>query len=210
MEAYAFRSSRLAPSNIFYLWTSAELIFSDGIAYFIAMKKKITSSGGEEKILEFNKKVRKSAKRPDLRAGDIIKIHRKIKEGNKERIQVFEGIVISIKGKQSSSPMATVRKVSFGVGVELTIPLSSPVVSKIEVVKRAKTRQSKLYYLRNKDFRLSKLRMKELGQFVAPKEEKTEEEIAPVSGEVDKKDKEEAIAEKEEKLKEDLKKDANA
>ncbi len=146
-------------------------MFSGGIAYSIAMKKEAENFSGAEKLQKFNEKVRKSAKRPELRAGDIIKIHRKIKEGNKERVQVFEGIVVSIKGKQSSSPVVTVRRVSFGVGVELAIPLYSPVVSKIEIVKRAKTRQSKLYYLRKKDFRLSKLRMKELDQFVSREEE---------------------------------------
>ena len=65
------------------------------------------------------------------------------------------------------------RKVSFGVGVEITVPVFSPLVEKIEVVKRAKTRQAKLYYLRRKDFKLSKLKMKELDQFVA-EEEKAE------------------------------------
>ncbi|MCX6766831.1 MAG: 50S ribosomal protein L19, partial [Candidatus Moranbacteria bacterium] len=59
-----------------------------------------------EKVQKFNAKVRMSLKRPDLKAGDIVKIHRKIKEGEKERVQVFEGIVISVKGKQSSSPTA--------------------------------------------------------------------------------------------------------
>jgi len=127
------------------------------------------------KVQEFNQKVRLSAKRPELRAGDIVKIHRKITEGNKERVQVFEGIVIAVKGKQSSSPMATVRKVSFGVGVEITIPVFSPSVSKIEIVKRAKVRRSKLYYLRRKDFKISKLKTKELDRFVA--EEEKEKEI---------------------------------
>jgi large subunit ribosomal protein L19 len=142
-----------------------------------AMKKGENKAIGKDKLQEFNRKVRQSAKKNDLRAGDIIKVHRKIKEGNKERIQVFEGIVISIKGKQSSSPIVTVRKVSFGVGVELAIPLCSPIVSKIELIKRAKTRQSKLYYLRDKDFRLSKLRMKELGQFVAKEEESQKDDL---------------------------------
>ncbi|MDP1846000.1 MAG: 50S ribosomal protein L19 [Candidatus Moranbacteria bacterium] len=133
-----------------------------------------------EKIYQYNRKVRQSRKCPDLKSGDIVKIHRKIKEGDKERIQIFEGIIVSIKGKQSSSPMVTVRRVSFGTGVEITVPLYSPAISKIEVVKRAKVRRSKLYYLREKGFRLSKLKMKELGQFVAeekePEAEKQESE----------------------------------
>jgi large subunit ribosomal protein L19 len=176
------------------------------IAYSIAMKdmkKKEGKISGGDKLQNFNKKVRQSAKKSDLRAGDIIKVHRKIKEGAKERIQVFEGIVISVKGKQSSSPIVTVRKVSFGIGVELAIPVCSPIVSKIEVVKRAKTRQSKLYYLRDKDFRLSKLRMKELGQFVAKEEESPKEEDLLVAEpeNVGKKD-DDASEKKEEKLEE--------
>jgi large subunit ribosomal protein L19 len=128
-----------------------------------------------EKVQKFNAKVRASLKRPDLKAGDIVKIHRKIKEGEKERIQVFEGIVVGLKGKQSSSPMATVRRVSFGTGVEITIPLYSPAISKIEIVKQAKVRQAKLYYLRGKGIRISKLKTKELEKFVVKKEEKTPE-----------------------------------
>jgi len=153
-----------------------------------------------EKIYQYNQKVRQSKKYPDLKSGDIVKIHRKIKEGDKERIQIFEGIIVSVKGKQSSSPMITVRRVSFGTGVEITVPLYSPAISKIEVVKRAKVRRSKLYYLREKGFRLSKLKMKELGQFIAeeeePKEEKkeveekTKEQPAESDKESDKKEKE--------------------
>ncbi len=119
------------------------------------------------KVQKFNQKARASVKRPEVKAGDIVKIHRKIKEGNKERIQVFEGIVIAVKGKQSSSPMITVRRVSFGTGVEITVPVLSPAISKIEVLKHAEVRQSKLYYLRNKNQKISKLKTKELDQFVA-------------------------------------------
>lgn len=106
-------------------------------------------------------------KRPDVKTGDIVKIHRKIKEGDKERVQVFEGIVVAVKGKQSSSPMITVRKVSFGVGVEITVPVFSPPVSKIEIMKHAEVRRSKLYYLRRKDYRISKMKTKDLEKFVA-------------------------------------------
>ncbi|MDD3487214.1 MAG: 50S ribosomal protein L19 [Candidatus Moranbacteria bacterium] len=120
-----------------------------------------------QKVQQFNAKVRESSKRPDLKAGEIVKIHRKIKEGEKERIQIFEGIVIAIKGRQSSSPMVTIRRVSFGIGVEITIPLHSPAIAKIEVVKQAKIRRSKLYYLRNKGVRISKLKTKELDKFAA-------------------------------------------
>ena len=146
-----------------------------------------------EKIYQYNQKVRQSKKYPDLKSGDIVKIHRKIKEGDKERVQIFEGIIVSIKGKQSSSPMITVRRVSFGTGVEITVPLYSPAISKIEVVKSAKVRRSKLYYLREKGFRLSKLKMKELGQFITEEKEPEEEKK-----EVEEKDKEQPVEMKEE------------
>lgn len=123
------------------------------------------------KVQQFNARVRQAVKRPDLKSGDIVKIHRKIVEAGKERSQVFEGIVISVKGKQSSSPMITVRRVSFGTGVEMTIPLFSPIISKIEIVKQARVRRSKLYYLRRKGVRISKLKTKELEKFVAKEEE---------------------------------------
>ncbi len=128
------------------------------------------------KLQEYNQKVRTSKKMADLRAGDVVRVSRKIKEGEKERTQIFEGIVISVKGKQSSSPTITVRRVSFGVGIEMTIPILSPVVEKIEVVKKAKTRKAKLYYLRRGDFKASKLKMKELDQYVSYEEEPEEKE----------------------------------
>jgi large subunit ribosomal protein L19 len=134
-----------------------------------------------EKVQKFNAKVRASLKRPNLKAGDIVKIHRKIKEGGKERIQIFEGIVIGVKGRQSSSPMIAIRRVSFGTGVEITVPFYSPAIAKIEVVKKAKVRRAKLYYLRKKGTRISKLKTKDLEKFVAKEEEKEmepEEKIA--------------------------------
>ena len=88
-------------------------------------------------------------KRPDVRVGDVVKLHMKIKEGDKTRIQIFQGIVISLKG-EGLSKMITVRKISSGVGVERIVPLHSPNLEKIEIVKRGKVRRSKLYYLRNR------------------------------------------------------------
>ena len=99
-------------------------------------------------VIEFNKTQRKY--KMDFRSGDVVKVYRKIKEGEKERIQIFEGMIISIKGGQSSSPMLTVRKVSNGVGIEIIVPAFSPTIEKIELVKRAKVRRSKLYYVRDK------------------------------------------------------------
>nr|WP_319393222.1 50S ribosomal protein L19 [uncultured Desulfobacter sp.] len=85
---------------------------------------------------------------PDFDSGDTVKVHVKIREGEKERIQVFQGVVIK-KTKGLSSARFTVRKISGGVGVERIFPLYSPALDKIEVVTRGRVRRSKLYYLRN-------------------------------------------------------------
>lgn len=85
---------------------------------------------------------------PNLRAGNIVRIHQKLEEGGKTRIQVFEGIVIAIKHGKGISATFTVRKESVGVGVERIFPLHSPNIVKIEVVEKKKVRRAKLYYLR--------------------------------------------------------------
>ena len=85
---------------------------------------------------------------PDFRAGDTIKVHVKVVEGNRSRVQVFQGVVIRVQGSGVGRSF-TVRKVSFGVGVERTFPLHSPIFEKIEVVTRGDVRRAKLYYLRN-------------------------------------------------------------
>lgn len=84
---------------------------------------------------------------PEFRAGDAVRVHVKIKEGEKERIQVFEGTVISRRRAANHSTF-TVRKISFGHGVERIFPLHSPVIEKIEVVREGRVRRAKLYYLR--------------------------------------------------------------
>ena len=84
---------------------------------------------------------------PEFAAGDTVKVHVKIKEGEKERIQVFQGVVIS-KRKGLARATFTVRKVSYGVGVERIFPLHSPILDKIEVVTRGRVRRAKIYYLR--------------------------------------------------------------
>lgn len=85
---------------------------------------------------------------PDFRAGDNIKVHVKVVEGNRSRVQVFQGVVIRVQGSGVGRSF-TVRKVSFGVGVERTFPLHSPIFEKIEIVTRGDVRRAKLYYLRN-------------------------------------------------------------
>jgi large subunit ribosomal protein L19 len=84
---------------------------------------------------------------PDFKVGDTIKVHAKIKEGEKERIQVFQGFVIR-KRKGKTGATFTVRKVSYGIGVERIFPLHSPSIDKIEVVSKGKVRKGKLYYMR--------------------------------------------------------------
>lgn len=108
---------------------------------------------------------------PEIKTGYIVKVYRKIKEGSKERIQIFEGMVIAKKGGQSSSPMITVRKVSGGVGVELVLPIFSPSIEKIEVVKKAKIRRSKLYYIRDKSAKSLRLKYKDMADFANVEEE---------------------------------------
>jgi large subunit ribosomal protein L19 len=130
----------------------------------------------KKKIVEFNMGQR-DKKVPDFRAGDIVKITRKIKEGGKEISQTFEGIVIAVNGKQSSSPMITVRKVSHGVGVELILPIFSPTISKIILVKRAKVRGAKLYYIREKSTKSLKLKYKDLSEFAKIEEGPKREEL---------------------------------
>ena len=85
---------------------------------------------------------------PAFRAGDTVKVHVKVVEGNRARVQVFQGVVIKLQGS-SVGRTFTVRKVSFGVGVERTFPINSPIFEQIEIVTRGDVRRAKLYYLRN-------------------------------------------------------------
>src|ERR1700752_5284997 len=96
--------------------------------------------------------------RPQMKAGDTVKVHVKVREGDKERIQVFEGIVIGMH-RGGARASFTVRKVSFGQGVERIFPLHSPIIQKVEVIRSAKVRRAKLYFLR--DLKGKAARMKE-------------------------------------------------
>lgn len=86
---------------------------------------------------------------PDFRAGDNVKVHVRVVEGGRERVQVFEGVVLARNGSGVKASF-TVRKISFGVGVERVFPLHSPIIDKIEVTRRGDVRRSKLYYLRDR------------------------------------------------------------
>ncbi|WP_186577693.1 50S ribosomal protein L19 [Aquibacillus kalidii] len=101
-----------------------------------------------QNIIEEITKEQLRADHPDFRPGDTVKVHVKVVEGNRERIQVFEGVVIK-RQNGGISETFTVRKISYGVGVERTFPVHSPRVDKIEVSRRGKVRRAKLYYLRN-------------------------------------------------------------
>ena len=109
---------------------------------------------------------------PDIRSGDTVKVYQKIKEGDKERTQIFEGLVIARKHGQEMGSTITARKIISGVGVERIFPLHSPVIEKIEISKKGKARRAKLYYLRKAKGKRAKLRRKEFAEAVA--EEKPE------------------------------------
>ena len=94
----------------------------------------------------------------DVRSGDTVRVHQKIKEGNKERIQVFEGVVIRTDRKKSHTSRITVRKIASGVGVEKSFLLHSPLVEKIEIVRRAKVHRNYLSFLRNRSGKSARLK----------------------------------------------------
>lgn len=94
---------------------------------------------------------------PDFSSGDTIKVSVRVTEGSRERIQVFEGIVIAINGDGINKSI-TVRKVSFGIGVERIFPIHAPIVSSVEVLKKGKVRRSKLYYLRDRIGKSAKIK----------------------------------------------------
>ena len=94
---------------------------------------------------------------PDFRPGDTLKVHVRISEGNNTRIQVFEGLVIKRQGTGISETF-TVRKISYGVGVERTFPVNAPVIDKIEVVRHGKVRRAKLFYIRSLSAKASRIK----------------------------------------------------
>ncbi len=104
----------------------------------------------------FNKKQLK--KLPEIRPGYTVRVYQKIKEAGKERIQSFEGLVIAKKHGQGINATIIVRKISHGVGVERIFPLHSPLIKKIEVVKKSKVRRAKLYYIRKKSAKEARLK----------------------------------------------------
>lgn len=116
----------------------------------------------------------------DIRAGDTVKVHQKIKEGAKTRIQIFEGLVLACKHGNEAGGTFTVRRVSSGVGVEKIFPLFAPSIEKVEITKRAKVRRAKLYHIRKK---VAREVSREMRRLRSVKDEAPAESAAAVSEE---------------------------
>jgi len=111
----------------------------------------------------------------EIKPGDTVRVHQKIQEKGKTRIQMFEGLVLAVKHGKESGGTFTVRKVASGVGVEKVFPIYSPVIDKIEIVKRSKVRRAKLYYIREKVAREIRRKMRNMKIISLTTEEKAEE-----------------------------------
>lgn len=122
-------------------------------------------------VIDFVEKKHLKKNIPSMKPGDQIQVHVKIKEGEKERVQVFEGVLIKMH-RGGSRASITVRKISYGVGVERIFPLHSPVIQKIEVASSGKVRRAKLYYLRNLKGRAARIQT----------QERVEQAEAPITG----------------------------
>ncbi len=119
---------------------------------------------------------------PDIRSGDTVRVYQKVKEGDKERTQIFEGLVIAKKHGRGMSATITVRKVISGIGVEKIFPLHSPVIEKIEIAKRERAKRAKLYYLREAKGKRGRLKREKFAQVLT--EETPTEETRPENIEV--------------------------
>ncbi len=98
---------------------------------------------------------------PDIRPGDVVRIHQKVKEAGKERIQIFEGLVIARKHGKGINATFIVRKIFQGIGVERIFPLHCPTIAKLEVIKHSKVRRAKLYYMRQRTGKKTRMKTKE-------------------------------------------------
>lgn len=127
-----------------------------------------------DRIKDFD--VKNMKKVPDIKSGDTVRVHTKIKEGSKERIQIFEGVVIKKQGGNNVGASITVRKMSYGIGVERTFLMHSPLIEKVQVIKRARVRRANIGYLRDLTGKSAKLKEK---HFDALAVNVKEEELAP-------------------------------
>jgi large subunit ribosomal protein L19 len=119
---------------------------------------------GGKQTMEIIKQLEREQMRLDMpafAAGDTVRVHVKIREGDKERVQVFQGVVIS-KKKGGINATFTVRKVSYGVGVERNFPMHSPIIDRVEIVTRGRVRRAKIYYLRKLRGKAARIREKRL------------------------------------------------
>lgn len=121
---------------------------------------------------------------PSFRAGYTVRVHQRIKEGSKERVQKFEGLVIKLGAGNGINKTFTVRKIVDGIGVEKMFPLHAPSIEQIDIVKKGKVRRSKLYYMRERSGKSARLRERELGEIemIGP-EEVVEEEVVEETAE---------------------------
>ena len=119
-------------------------------------------------------------KMPELRSGMTIRVHQKITEGEKQRIQIFEGLIIKVSGGDGLNKSITVRKMVEGIGVEKIFPIFSPMIAKIEVKKKSQVRRAKLYYMRSRSGKSARLK----GKFVSKEQEKIEKEIEASAAEL--------------------------
>ena len=132
---------------------------------------------------ELIKKVNDAQKKEavlDIKSGDTVRVHQKIKEGNKERIQIFEGVVIRTDRKKSHTSRITVRKIASGVGVEKSFLLHSPLIEKIEIVRRSKVRRNYLSFLRNRSGKSARLKQVSFDREAVntlPEAQKAEEKV---------------------------------
>ena len=119
---------------------------------------------------------------PVFEIGDTVRVHVKVIEGEKERVQVFEGVVIARKGRKISETF-TVRKISYGVGVERVFPVNSPNIAKIDVIRKGKVRRAKLYYLRDKKGKQAKVAERDYFRTAGKAKAAKKEPAATVSAE---------------------------
>lgn len=131
-------------------------------------------------IHKLSEKYKKSAV-VDVRSGDTVKVHQKIKEGNKERVQIFQGLVIRTDRKGSHTSRITVRRITSGIGVEKSFLLHSPLVVKIEVTKRSKVRRNYLTYMRSRTGKAARLTGVDFDKNAVNEIEEAKPEVAPVA-----------------------------
>lgn len=167
--------------NLFWLFlTTICIIISHSLLFVLLFAMELKTMN--QSILEKVNAASQKKVIPAFRVGDEVIVSIKIKEGEKERIQNFEGIVISFQGKKTLGANFTVRKISSGIGVERVFPLHSPLVEKVKVKRRGKVRRAKLYYLRGLSSKNARIKKDERTELKSTKETSLEE--SPKSAEV--------------------------